>query len=884
MKVDGSLKSLIQGVSQQPARSRLPGQCTAQDNMTSNPVDGLSRRPPLDWIGELFTSSENVQFHEFNQGSKKFILAALPNEIRVFDLEGNEKNVTEQDSGFDYLTGASLTFSTLDNLTFVANKETVCEMKANTFASFLDYGSIIYIRGANYARKYEVTITYNAGSPAGALTTLTASHTTPDGSATAHGAQIATDYIATQLVNALQTVDDPTNVGTSASSVAIGTGAKSFTASTGKAWTTSQVLRIYQADNLSNYMEGTVTTYNSGSGALDMNITKVVGSGTPSSWTIVPITGGDGIFNINRVGDIIHVTWNGVRTDRFTIAVSDGVGGVNMVAVNNSVRQTAELPKYAPHNYHVAVTGDGNAGADDWYLVFTVKPDATGVVANTGEGFGRDGTWVETVKNKTEYLVDKTTMPHVLEYDSANDEFFFYPGDWAGRQVGDTDSNPNPSFIGRTIEDMSYFQQRLVMLSGPAVIMSRTNRPLDFWIETATMQTDSDAIDIESTAKGVTKMLRVIPQNRDLVIFADGAAQFIVFGRNAVTPKNSALVLTTSFESNLDAKPVPAGRNLFFAINYGDYTGIREFYTEGTVDINDSRPITQHVLKYLEGQVDHMASTSNFDTLLVKTTQDRILYLYEYIWVDDQKVQSSWSRWLLPNDIKHFFFVESIIYVIAKIENTYILQKLDLNTLEDEGLTYQVKLDNKMFIENVDTDFVYPHDFMPPIEDMLFVQGAGCPNPGQRAVLADYDEGTKTITFTRDMEGGTIICGQTYRSSYKPTVPIVKDQDGVKVGTGNLTISKFLINCRRSGAMKAIISGRYKEAVELLFTGRFVADSETAVGEEAIVDKSYIVPFREDIDNGELELVADKHTPLTIMDIEWIGQYRKRGQRITQGG
>lgn len=805
-RVDGSIKSLIQGVSQQPARTRLPGQCTAQENMTSNPVDGLSRRPPLDWIADLFDEVDDAQYYYFDQGAdNKFIVVALPNEIRVYDLEGNQKTVTEEDDGFDYLDGSGLSFTTLDNLTFVANKTKTCAMVTNPlnspFADFRDYGCLINIRGGAYARNFEATISYNAITPGGTPTTLTASYTTPNGSVVAHGAQIATDTIAESLRTALDTAD----------------------------------------------------------------------SGN--------------IFTFTRVSDIIYVNWNGPRTDRFTVAVSDGMGGGNIVGVNNSVLTTAQLPKYAPHNYHVAVTGDGNASQDDFYMVFTVEEDAAGNTPATGAGFGKAGQWVETVKNQTPYKVDVTTMPHVLEYDSTTDEFFFYPGDWAGRQVGDEDSNADPSFIGRTINDLGYFQGRLVVLSGPAVIMSRTNKPLDFWIESATAQTDSDAIDIESTAKGVTSMLKVIPYNRDLVVFADNA-QFIVFGRNSITPTNSSLVLTTSFESNLTAAPVPASRNLFFAMNYGNYTGVREFYTEGSQDINDSRPITQHVLKYIPGHVVRMASTSNFDTLLVQADASaRNVYVYEYIYVGDQKMQSSWSRWTLPNDVEYFFFVESVVYFISKVGGHRFLEKLDLNAQMDAGLTYQVKLDRKRSVPSVETTIVdlFPDDLMPDIDDMLFVQGEGCPFPGMRVLVDNYNAGTNTITLSSDMGGGTVICGQKYRSSYKPTLPFVKDQDGVKVGTGTLIISKFFINCRESGVMECRVTSPYNEDVELRFIGRIVGNPNSVIGEPVIVSESYTVPFRNNADYGEIELFTDSHTPLVFMDIEWLGQFTKRGRRITQG-
>ena len=74
--------------------------------------------------------------------------------------------------------------------------------------------------------------------------------------------------------------------GVSTSSVAIGTGAKSFTASTGKAWAAGTWLVIADASNAANYMVGTVTSYNAGTGALVVNVTATGGSGTLASWSI----------------------------------------------------------------------------------------------------------------------------------------------------------------------------------------------------------------------------------------------------------------------------------------------------------------------------------------------------------------------------------------------------------------------------------------------------------------------------------------------------------------------------------------------------------------------------------------------------------------------
>ena len=70
---------------------------------------------------------------------------------------------------------------------------------------------------------------------------------------------------------------------TSTTSIAIGTGSKTFTVTASKAYKVGQTTRIKYDD--SNYMVGTVTGYSSTS--LVVDVTSVVGTGTFASWKIV---------------------------------------------------------------------------------------------------------------------------------------------------------------------------------------------------------------------------------------------------------------------------------------------------------------------------------------------------------------------------------------------------------------------------------------------------------------------------------------------------------------------------------------------------------------------------------------------------------------------
>ena len=76
-------------------------------------------------------------------------------------------------------------------------------------------------------------------------------------------------------------------VTTSASTLTIGTGSKSLTIGTGLAYTPNQDVTVsLSSDPTLHHMHGPVTSYNSGTGALVMNVQSFEGSGTYSSWVV----------------------------------------------------------------------------------------------------------------------------------------------------------------------------------------------------------------------------------------------------------------------------------------------------------------------------------------------------------------------------------------------------------------------------------------------------------------------------------------------------------------------------------------------------------------------------------------------------------------------
>lgn len=123
-------------------------------------------------------------------------------------------------------------------------------------------------------------------------------------------ASLAAASAASAAASATTAANSAANIrATSTTSNTIGTGSKSFTIQAGKQFTAGDWMLIADAAAPStNYMVGTVTSYNSTSGALVFNSVAIAGSGTKTSWT-VGLSGAKGADAVNYLttrGDLLR--------------------------------------------------------------------------------------------------------------------------------------------------------------------------------------------------------------------------------------------------------------------------------------------------------------------------------------------------------------------------------------------------------------------------------------------------------------------------------------------------------------------------------------------------------------------------------------------------
>lgn len=787
-RVDGSLESLLQGVSQQAPQVRSEGQCNLQENMSSDPVLGLCRRQPTTALHTLFQSATREWKFRFVaiDATNQYVLAYKVGDVRLFNVEtGVEETITIADGALAYLDGYRMSFVTIDKKTFMCSANKTVQMLADTIGTLNHGKALVQVMGASFSRDLKLTLTWKDTSVVPIVDkTVTITYNTGEGATYTDNTKLRTTYLAGKIKDAC---------------LANATFADYFTAEVADDC-------IYMARKVDNKVQ-------------DLGIIS-----------------------------------------------SDDSGNTDLTAVASTGISVSRLPRLAVDGYIIRMQGQNVDREDDYYLRFT----------QAVTGFGKDGVWKECANPEEVYKFDLTTMPHVLEYTDTG--FTFGPGEWVQREIGDDVTNPQPTFVGRSIEDMCVFQGRLVFLAGSAVIMSRSNKPLNFWKSSAVTYTDDDVIDMESSVKYGVTMRRCTLHNRDLVIFAD-RTQFIVFGRTALTPSNASLVVTVSFDADLNADPVESGSTVFFAVKYGAFAGVREFYTESASDANNSSSITSHITEYITGRAKQLANSSNFDLLMTLTSaSDTEAYVYQYVTMEQKRVQAAWSKWIFRNPMEYIFFVDNLLYMVQynATLGQYELHSMSLDRSTETGVGYQIYLDAKCQHSDVHTSVTAPE-----ADKRVYVQGAGCPNPG---MLAVPESCTATVAvFSRDMQGGTVHSGFKYTSKFSPTRPYVRDGDKMPITTADLKLSKWNVTFNDSGAFTAVVTNRYKEDTRQDFSARIMGDINNIIGNEPIYSDNLIVPVRENAEYCDLILECEEHTPLFITQMDWTGTYIKRGSRLKLG-
>jgi len=128
MRVEGTFKTPIHGVSTLAPRNRADGHAELQVNFRSDPVQKLTRRPPLVFSNDLmpvFDDAHNYVHHEYRKDGDTFTIIVNTTTGDVSSFRNYTQDGTTQSAAANYLMGGDIVMRTINDTTYLLNKNVV---------------------------------------------------------------------------------------------------------------------------------------------------------------------------------------------------------------------------------------------------------------------------------------------------------------------------------------------------------------------------------------------------------------------------------------------------------------------------------------------------------------------------------------------------------------------------------------------------------------------------------------------------------------------------------------------------------------------------------------------------------------------------------------
>ena len=285
---------------------------------------------------------------------------------------------------------------------------------------------------------------------------------------------------------------------------------------------------------------------------------------------------------------------------------------------------------------------------------------------------------------------------------------------WQYREVGDSETNPMPSFVGHPIDAISFYKNRIVFASRQNVICSQAGDYFNFFASTVITIVDSDPIDLSASTLKPIRLKHAISSPLGLLLFGDNAQMLLSTTTEAFSPKTAEINLLSTLSQTDRIAPVDIGSSYVFVEEGVKASSIYEMAITDTSNKPVSVELTRPLPTYIPAAVVDMQVSQSAGTLAILSKQEtRSLYLYRWFQLGDNRI-SGWFRWIMPCDVEFFTFDHDILFVVTKHGSNYVLSRMSLLTdtpaesLLFEGQYLDVRLDlfdyNPLFTYDLATD------------------------------------------------------------------------------------------------------------------------------------------------------------------------------------
>ena len=579
----------------------------------------------------------------------------------------------------------------------------------------------------------------------------------------------------------------------------------------------------------------------------------------------------------------VQIIGNGIYITR---PIAEGVFNMSapntalMNVVSGSVLTVEDLPRQCKHGMVVQVRNSAEE-EDDFFVKFVGNNDKDG-----------NGVWEECAKPGTQIEFDAGTMPLQLIRTNST-TFTLSTVSWINANVGDTDAdggtNPRPSFVGKTINKMVFFRNRLVMLSDANIIMSRPGNFFNFWAKTATTISNLDPIDISCSSTYPAIVYDAIQVNAGLVIFTRNQQFMLTTDSDILSPRTAKINALAAYNFNEKTNPISLGTTVGFLDNAGKNSRFFEMsrmFREGEPNVvNQSQVVSNLFAKNL----DLISNSRENNVIFFSETGTNKMYGYRYFDSANKRVLAAWFSWTLTGNIVYHCMLDDDLYVVVRNNNKDQLLQYSIKLDDDghfvgSGVEYPVHLDHSMSTNG--------WSYSSTTGKSTKTKPTGLESTNQ-LVAFDTDSGTNlgryadvtvngsNLEIVGDWSGETFIIGYLYDMQVVLPTIYFTYQAGEKFRSdtrSDLVVHRVKFSFGDVGVYKLTLDRngkpQYVETREVNSANHLVANSLTFLPNDFET-----IPTYERNKNLKITISSQHPSPATLLSYQWEGDYNTKSYK-----
>ena len=666
---------LIGGVSQQPDSLMLPGQLRECDNYYPDPTFRLVKRPGTQFVRRIDNSLSGGSWFFICKGLDEKLLLQIANNgtVRLWDAQSGIQETVNT------LSGTATTYAThtknsdlevlqINDYIFILNRTVTVQDVATTAATQTPFGYVTLTTVA-YDTTYRVVIDGTAFT-----------YNTPVSS----GSNLNANTIISGLVTAIN-----------ANPAYVATGVANY-------------IHIRRANNADFSLEATGSI--SGTGLVAYKGTVKGVQDLPTQFLngkVIEVAGDTGTngddyyvkFETSNGGAQGAGTWVETIKPGEVLGLNPTTMPHALIREANGTYTFRELSQAAAASYVLSTTVSGiptavsltSNGAARWHIGqsfpvyggsgINLRLQVTSVNAQrqiTGVKILRAGQGYTASNVVSNNQGDTFTITSVGSATISGSTWATQY--WSQRTVGDAESAPSPSFVGSKISGISFFKNRLILMSKENIVCSQAGEFLAFYPSTVITVVNSDPVDISAGSTTRVEFRYALQQANGLLVFADNAQYILQTRTEAFTSTTAELNLISSFSHTTEVKPLDLGSTVVVVEENETSVAVNEL----TINI-DANPLKKELSKlipsYIPNGINLITNSLSASIFGFTSVQEpNSVYLFRYYTQDQERLIASWFKWTFPVPVLMIEFHEDEVFIVLNCDSQPVLCRMELMT------------------------------------------------------------------------------------------------------------------------------------------------------------------------------------------------------------